>query len=148
MIKHLAKNGLILTVVLAIGIIFTPAPVIKEKIAIKKITIFDPNLQASHDEKLRNKKLIIDYASAGYGWTGIQSKCLIALWTRESRLDQYAYPSYPNGKRRSTAYGIAQLLGERSSDPSIQILRGLRYLSLRYQLPCRANRHSLRYGWY
>ena len=148
MIKRLAKNGLILTVALVIGIIFTPAPVLKEKIVIKKITLFDPDQKASYDEKLHNKKLIISYASAAYGWTGVQTKCLIALWTRESRLDQYAYPSYSNGKKRSTAYGIAQLLGERSSDPSIQILRGLRYVSTRYELPCRANRHSLRYGWY
>ena len=148
MIKRLAKSGLILMVALMIGAAFTPTPVVKEKIVIKKINLFDPDQKATYDEKIHNKKLIVSYAAAGYGWTGIQTKCLIALWTRESRLDQYAYPSYPSGKKRSTAYGIAQLLGERSRDPSIQILRGLRYLSLRYKLPCRANRHSLRYGWY
>jgi hypothetical protein len=53
------------------------------------------------------------------------------------------------GKPISSAFGIAQLLRERSGEPELQILHGLRYLGHRYRgSACRALAHSDRRGWY
>ena len=98
--------------------------------------------KATMEEKRENKALIVSYLNA-LGYNDSQVKCAITLWTRESRLDHLA------DNKRSTAYGIAQLLRERSSDPSIQILHGIRYVEHRYSGSfCRALQHSNRAGWY
>jgi len=48
-----------------------------------------------------------------------------------------------------SAFGIAQLLRERSGQPELQVLHGLRYLNHRYGgSACRALSHSDRRGWY
>ena len=90
--------------------------------------------KATTDEKNHNKKLAKDYASVGFGWEGKQWQCLLSLWTSESRFDHFAQNS-----AGSSAYGIAQLLGEKDNRPEYQILRGLKYISKRYDTPCRAN---------
>ena len=91
-------------------------------------------------EKNENRKIAKTYARIGYGWTGREWVCLERLWSSESRFDSWAT------NPRSTARGIAQLLGEQSNDPRIQILRGLRYIDRRYGTPCKAlafhNRHN------
>ncbi len=98
--------------------------------------------KATMEEKRENKALIISYLNA-LGYNKQQQTCAITLWTRESRLDHLA------DNPRSTAYGIAQLLGERSSQPELQILRGVRYVEHRYRGSfCRALQHSDRRGWY
>jgi len=89
--------------------------------------------KATQDEKNHNKKLAKNYAQAGFGWSGRESECLLALWTSESRFDNYA-----KNQRGSSAYGIAQLLGEKDSRAEYQILKGLKYISKRYGTPCRA----------
>jgi len=99
--------------------------------------------QATMDEKAANKVMAKIYANAGWGWKGEQAKCLVKLWTLESRFDHLAKNS-----KGSSAYGIAQLLKEKSKEPAIQILRGLRYIEHRYDNPCRAYRAHLRKGWY
>ena len=98
--------------------------------------------KATMEEKRENKALIISYLNA-LGYNDSQVKCALTLWTRESRLDHLA------DNKRSTAYGIAQLLRERSSEPAIQILHAVRYVEHRYGGSfCRAKRHSDRVGWY
>jgi hypothetical protein len=93
------------------------------------------------EEKSENRRIAIEYSHA-LGYTKRETACLITLWTRESRFDHLA------DNKRSTAYGIAQLLGERSSRPELQVLHGLRYLNHRYQgSACRALAHHKR-GWY
>lgn len=72
------------------------------------------------------------YARAGYGWTGQQWVCLRTLWTSESRFDSKA------DNPKSSAFGIAQLLREKETEPALQILKGLRYISHRYGTPCQA----------
>jgi hypothetical protein len=99
--------------------------------------------KATQDEKNYNKKLAKDYASAGFGWSGREWECLLALWTSESRFDNYA-----KNQRGSSAYGIAQLLGERDSRVEYQILRGLKYISKRYQTPCKAHKFFLTHRYY
>jgi hypothetical protein len=101
------------------------------------------NRKATQDEKNHNKKLAKDYAQAGFGWQGREWECLLALWTRESRFDNYA-----KNQRGSSAYGIAQLLGERDSRAEYQILRGLKYISKRYQTPCKAKSFFLKHNYY
>ena len=100
-------------------------------------------IKATMEEKAANKFMATTYAKAGWGWKGEQAKCLVKLWTLESRFDHLAKNS-----RGSSAYGIAQLLKEKSKDPAIQILRGLRYIEHRYDNPCRAYHAHLRKGWY
>ena len=94
------------------------------------------------EEKRENKALIISYLRA-LGYNAEQRECAITLWTRESRLDHLA------ANKRSSARGIAQLLGERSAEPELQILHAIRYVEHRYFGSfCRAKRHSDRVGWY
>jgi len=94
------------------------------------------------EEKGENKRIAYKYSRA-LGYTKAEVKCLVTLWTRESRFDHLA------DNPRSTAYGIAQLLRERSREPELQILHGLRYIDHRYSgSACRALRHSDRRGWY
>ena len=139
--KVWVRNGLILMV--ALGLLSTghnklfPPPVGKIPDGVIE------NRKATKSEKDRNRKLAKDYAAAGWDWRGKQWKCLESLWTSESRFDNYAI-----NKQGSSAYGIAQLLGERSREPELQILRGLRYIDERYGSPCKAYRFALRKGHY
>jgi hypothetical protein len=104
--------------------------------------------KATMEEKRENKALAVSYARA-LGYDKGEVKCLLTLWTRESRFDHLARPRDSSGKPRSSAFGIAQLLRERSGQPELQILHGLRYLSHRYGgSACRAKSHSDRVGWY
>ena len=98
--------------------------------------------KATMEEKRENKALTVSYAKA-LGYSNKNINCLLTLWTRESRFDHLA------DNKRSTAYGIAQLLRERSSQPSIQILHGIRYLNHRYEgNACRAIAFHNRHGYY
>ena len=94
--------------------------------------------KATQDEKENNRQLAEAYAYAGWGWQDAEWLCLLTLWTNESRFDHLA-----KNQRGSTAYGIAQRLGETSDDPSIQILKGLRYIFKRHHTPCNAYRYWL-----
>lgn len=94
-----------------------------------------PVIQATKDTKEQkdaNRKMAKAYARAGYGWTGKQWVCLRTLWTSESRFDSKA------DNPKSSAFGIAQLLKEKETEPALQILKGLRYISHRYSSPCKA----------
>jgi hypothetical protein len=89
--------------------------------------------KATWEEKGENKDTAKQYAWVAFGWRGKQWLCLHDLWTRESRFDHLA-----TNQQGSSAFGIAQMLGEQSRDPRVQILRGLRYIEQRYTTPCRA----------
>jgi len=104
--------------------------------------IMTARTKATMEEKRENKALIVSYLRA-LGYNAQQRECAITLWTRESRLDHLA------DNKRSSAYGIAQLLGEKSSRADLQILHGVRYIEHRYSDSfCRALQHSDRRGWY
>ena len=86
-----------------------------------------------------------DYRSYAFGLvpTTEQRACLDKLWTAESHWRVTAR------NPRSTAFGIAQVLGETSRDPLVQIRNGLHYISARYPGgACYAWAHEKRYGWY
>ena len=94
-------------------------------------------------EKRENKRIAREYSKA-LGYTTRERECLVTLWTRESRFDHLA-----KNQRGSSAYGIAQLLRERSGKAELQILHGLRYLEHRYRgSACRALAFHDRRGWY
>ena len=139
--KVWVRNGLILLVALGLLIVgqnklFTP-PLGRIPDGVIE------NRKATKSEKDRNRKLAKEYAQAGFGWSGRESECLLALWTRESRFDNYA-----KNQRGSSAYGIAQLLGEKDNRAEYQILRGLKYIDKRYQTPCRAYKFFLKHNYY
>ena len=74
---------------------------------------------------------------------GLQIRCLLNLWHRESRFRPDAY------NRHSGAGGIPQILGMDPKTPTqIQIRKGFRYINARYGTPCGALRHHDRHGWY
>jgi hypothetical protein len=94
------------------------------------------------EQKKANKIMAMKFAKAGYGWDLRQRQCVYKLFTKESRFDNYA------DNKRSTAFGIGQLLNEQSTDPAIQILNAYRYIKHRYDTPCKAWEHSVSRNWY
>ena len=71
-----------------------------------------------------------------------QFACLSKLWGKESAWNHLA------DNPHSTAFGIAQMLGEDSLLVSVQIDRGLRYLEHRYGSPCLGWEFWQRNKWY
>ena len=134
-----ARSGLVLTALLTLVLVLIPE---RTGLTPSFIPEMSKRTKATMEEKRENKALAISYAHA-LGYSKSNVKCLITLWAGESRFDHLA------DNKRSTAYGIAQLLRERSSEPAIQILHGIRYLRERYAgSACRALQHSNRRGWY
>lgn len=81
-------------------------------------------------------------ASLSYGWGDRQVSCLNKLWGKESAWNPEA------DNPTSTAFGIAQMLGETSKDGYEQIRNGLRYINHRYENPCHAWEFWLENNWY
>jgi hypothetical protein len=70
-------------------------------------------------------------------------KSLSVLWGRESAWN------YRADNPKSTAYGIAQVLGTpRTSQVPYQVNKGLEYIKHRYGTPTRALAFHNRHGWY
>ena len=133
------KSGLILTALLVLTWIITPNPI---HLADKPATITE-RTKATSEEKRENRRIAIEYSRA-LGYPTRERECLLTLWTRESRFDHLA-----KNQRGSTAYGIAQLLGEHSSEPELQVLHGIRYIGKRYSgSACRALRFHNKHNWY
>lgn len=99
--------------------------------------------KATWAEKQANKDMAMDFASAGWGWNATQRRCIHLIFMAESRYDHLA-----KNQRGSSAYGIGQVLREKSSDPAIQILRAYKYIEHRYSTPCRAWSFHKRHNWY
>jgi hypothetical protein len=100
-------------------------------------------IKATMEEKKANKIMAMRYAKAGWGWDLRQRQCVYKLFTKESRFDHLA-----KNQQGSSAYGIAQMLKEKSSDPAIQILNAYRYIVHRYGTPCKAWSHHVSRNWY
>ena len=71
-----------------------------------------------------------------------QYLCLEQLWMLESKWNPRA------NNKRSTAYGIPQLLKLKSNNPYTQIDAGLKYIAHRYGTPCKALTYHLKTGHY
>ena len=72
-----------------------------------------------------------------------QYNCINKLWTMESHWNN------KSNNKRSTAYGIAQILSTTTSDPYKQIDAGLAYIAHRFKGDgCSALAHHLKHGYY
>lgn len=71
-----------------------------------------------------------------------QFNCLDPLWWHESKWIATAHNPY------SSAFGVAQLLTERSTDPRVQVRDGLSYIAARYGDSCAAWAFWQRARWY
>jgi len=91
---------------------------------------------------LENPKQYAKDQFAKYNWSLDQFSCLGKLWGKESAWNHLA------DNPHSTAFGIAQMLGEDSLLVSVQIDRGLRYVQHRYGKPCVAWQFWQRNNWY
>jgi hypothetical protein len=81
-------------------------------------------------------------ARSQYDWGDAEYKCLSILWGKESAWNHLS------DNPHSSAFGIAQMLREKSKDPYQQIRNGLRYIEHRYSSPCNAWKFWQRNYWY
>ena len=117
---------------------------ISEKVEVK-VSVKHPivvQTKATMEQKRANKKMADNFARVGFGWSKQQRACVHLIFTKESRYDNFA-----KNQQGSSAFGIAQMLGEKSTDPAVQILRAFHYIEKRYANPCNAWKHH-RKGWY
>lgn len=112
-------------------------------ITIKKHEKVVVQTKATMAQKRANKALAKSYAYAGWGWRNQQWTCINKLFTAESRFDHLA-----KNQKGSSAFGIAQVLKEKSKDPAIQLLHAYKYIEIRYGNPCSAWSHHVRRNWY
>ena len=93
------------------------------------------------------KSILIDE----YGFAEKEYKCLNQLWTQESNWN------YKSRNKVSGAHGIPQALPASKmnvvstdwrTNPVTQIRWGLRYISIRYETPCKAWAKHKRSNWY
>ena len=86
-----------------------------------------------------------------YGFAEKQYICLSQLWTKESNWN------YKSRNKKSGAHGIPQALPASKmsvistdwrTNPVTQIRWGLRYISIRYETPCKALAKHKRSNWY
>ena len=86
-----------------------------------------------------------------YGFEEKEYKCLNRLWTKESNWN------YKSRNKKSGAHGIPQALPASKmnvvstdwrTNPVTQIRWGLRYISIRYETPCKALSKHKRSNWY
>ena len=69
--------------------------------------------------------------------------CITNLWSKENRLWD------PHAKnKKSSAFGIPQLLKMKETNPYKQIDLGLKYIAYRYGNPCKALDHHKKVGHY
>lgn len=71
-----------------------------------------------------------------------QFYCVDELWFRESRWDHKAK------NKKSSAFGIPQILGLKEKNPYRQIDAGLKYIKHRHNNPCQALAFHKKHGWY
>ena len=83
--------------------------------------------------------MVTDYPQ----WNRSEWLALDKLWTQESQWN------HKSKNKKSTAYGIAQVLNTKPGTPAPQqVARGLSYIKHRYGKPSVAWRHDLKHGWY
>lgn len=138
------RRHIVAVTILAVAIIFAP---IGNDVSVNVGVTFNPNhkppTKATMEQKRANKVMAMKFAKAGYGWDLRQRQCVYKLFTKESRFDHLA-----KNQQGSSAFGIAQMLKEKNTDPAIQILNAYRYIEHRYGTPCRAWSHHVSKNWY
>jgi len=90
------------------------------------------NLQSAEASPMALKQFAKMQSISYYKWDIREVRCLNQLWSKESAWNPRA------DNPHSTAYGIAQMLNEKSTSPVTQISNGLVYIKHRYEKPCNA----------
>ena len=107
------------------------------------VPLHSPNLEVVRAQIMEDPRELARYmAKENYGWENEQFTCLNRLWGKESAWNHLA------DNPTSSAFGIAQMLGEDSVIPKVQIRNGLRYILHRYGNPCEAWSFWQRNNWY
>jgi hypothetical protein len=97
------------------------------------------------------KEVAKNLTTTTYQWSDAQFTCLDQLWTKESHWN------YKARNKSSGAHGIAQALPATKmevvgtdwrTNPVTQITWGLKYISERYETPCKAWSKFKRSRWY
>jgi hypothetical protein len=137
------KRHIVAVSILVVAILFAPfGNDVNVNVGVEFKHPVKAQTKATMEQKAANKVMAMKFARAGYSWDYTQRKCIWKLFTKESRFDHLAK------SKSSSAFGIAQMLKEQSTDPAIQILNAYRYIKHRYDTPCRAWEHSLTRNWY
>lgn len=131
--KHNIQKTILTTVTGLLIVVASPAEANAPLISKKQ--------QAFHLAK-QNPKEYAQIAIKAYNWNTTQYVCLSQLWGKESAWN------HKSDNPKSSAYGIAQMLGEKSKHPKIQIDNGLRYIEHRYGKPCNGWKFWQRHSWY
>jgi hypothetical protein len=129
--------SIILTVTTIINI---PIKVITEHKYIPKC-VGEPPIQWTPDliKVYARGLMAMDYPQ----WNHNEWVALDKLWTQESHWNHKAT------NKKSTAYGVAQVLNTKVGTPAPQqVARGLSYIKHRYGKPSVAWAHAQRLGWY
>ena len=137
--KRKVLSGLLVVFLWTTGIYFGTTTFPPKIVHVAKPT----KVLSEMEQKRENRAIAKRYAQVGFGWEGRQWRCLESLWSDESKFDNFA-----KNRSGSSAYGIGQMLRETSSDPRIQVLRSLKYISARYGDPCRAKKFHDRRNFY
>jgi len=129
--------------------------VISERRAVASMDMLMVSQMVEQVEKARTpkgaRKIAQGIAKEKYGWGSYQYSCLNTLWTKESNWN------YRAKNPRTGAHGIPQALPANRMDiistdwrtnPITQIEWGLRYISIRYDTPCRALSKFKRHRYY
>lgn len=135
------RRAIVGTAILGFALVVPIHKVVDVEVVVKPVV--KVRTKATWQEKQANKVMAMRFASAGWGWDKRQRRCIYSLFMAESKFDHLA-----KNQRGSSAYGIAQMLKEKSSDPAVQILRAYRYIEHRYSTPCRAWTWHKRHNWY
>lgn len=138
------KRHIVAVTILAVAIIFVPfGNDVNVQVGVQFKHPVKTQTKATMEQKKANKIMAMRFAKAGWGWDLRQRQCVYKLFTKESRFDNFA-----KNQQGSSAFGIAQLLHEESTDPAIQILHAYRYIEHRYGTPCKAWAHHVSRNWY
>ena len=105
--KRIIIISIIITLTLVIPVTYNLSP--RLEILPKK---HSPT-KATMEEKKVNKIMAMEYARVGWGWNKTQQACVFKIFMKESKFDHRA-----KNQQGSSAFGIAQMLGEKSKDPN------------------------------
>ena len=134
------NKSLVVISLVIVATLFPISKTVEVEVHIKKP--LKVQYKATMAQKRANIRLAKEYAQAGWGWNGHQWQCIHKIFMKESRFDHLA-----KNMQGSSAYGIGQVLKEKSKDPAIQLLHAYKYIEHRYGTPCVAWHHHRR-GWY
>ena len=121
------------------------APMMILAISLGVITPSQAQAPVQSLHKIKTEVLAKQYAQQQLVFRGYSTRdwvCLNYLWTKESHWNHKA------DNKHSTAYGIAQRLGEKSKSYVTQINNGLRYIEHRYGNACNAWIFWKKKKWY